>query len=146
MKLELKHLAPYLPYGLKVRRMSDHNSPINNFTLQGLSTNGCYGSEDITPWEFEKCKPILRPLSELNREDVSVGDNKYEGYFHFLEETYLNHTEGIEHLKRIANEDSRWMYSINLYLYQHLLEWHFDVFGLIDEGLAIDVNTLNQNK
>lgn len=31
----------------------------------------------------------------------------------------------------------------NVYeLYQKLFEWHFDVFGLIDAGLAIDINTL----
>jgi hypothetical protein len=24
-----------------------------------------------------------------------------------------------------------------------LFEWHFDVFGLIDAGLAIDINTLD---
>ena len=24
----------------------------------------------------------------------------------------------------------------------NLLEWHFDVFGLIEKGLAIDINTL----
>ena len=24
-----------------------------------------------------------------------------------------------------------------------LFEWHFDVFGLIDKGLAIDINSLN---
>lgn len=27
---------------------------------------------------------------------------------------------------------------------QKLFEWHFDVFGLIDAGLAIDINTLNK--
>jgi hypothetical protein len=30
---------------------------------------------------------------------------------------------------------------------QKLFEWHFDVFGLISKGLAIDINTLkNQNQ
>lgn len=27
-------------------------------------------------------------------------------------------------------------------LMQKLIEWHFDVFGLIEKGLAIDINTL----
>lgn len=36
-------------------------------------------------------------------------------------------------------------YIINNYsLYEKLFEWHFDVFGLIEAGLAIDINTLNQ--
>ena len=25
-----------------------------------------------------------------------------------------------------------------------LFEWHFDVFGLIEKGIAIDINTLNK--
>lgn len=29
-------------------------------------------------------------------------------------------------------------------LWEKLLEWDFDVFGLIPQGLAIDINTLNQ--
>jgi predicted nucleic acid-binding protein len=34
-------------------------------------------------------------------------------------------------------------YVINNYsLYQKLLEWHFDIYGLIENGLAIDINTL----
>ena len=28
--------------------------------------------------------------------------------------------------------------------WQKLFEWHFDVFGLIDAGLAIDINTLEK--
>jgi hypothetical protein len=29
---------------------------------------------------------------------------------------------------------------------QKLLEWHFDIFGLIKEGLAIDINTIGENE
>jgi len=33
-------------------------------------------------------------------------------------------------------------------IYQHqfekLISWHFDVFGLIEKGLAIDINTLKE--
>ena len=27
--------------------------------------------------------------------------------------------------------------------YEKLFEWHFDIFGLIEKGLAIDINTLS---
>jgi hypothetical protein len=29
--------------------------------------------------------------------------------------------------------------------WQLLFKWHFDVFGLIEKGLAIDINTLSAN-
>ena len=35
--------------------------------------------------------------------------------------------------------DYRYLYAMD---FEKLLEWHFDVFGLIDAGLAIDINTL----
>lgn len=46
---------------------------------------------------------------------------------------------------RLLEEDGENLVNQSDYmLIGHLLEWQFDVFGLIDEGLAIDVNTLNQ--
>ena len=30
----------------------------------------------------------------------------------------------------------------NYFIYQKLCEWHFDIFGLIDAGLAVDINTV----
>ena len=67
MKLELKHLAPYLPYGLKYVKYSYNNSPIRHDIMQGVSTNGIYACGDITPLSFKNCKPILRPLSDLTK-------------------------------------------------------------------------------
>ena len=52
----------------------------------------------------------------------------------------------------IENDDSRFTYyqlrndefvlSNTYQEVQKLLEWHFDVFGLIEQGLAIDINTI----
>lgn len=33
---------------------------------------------------------------------------------------------------------------VNYQLFQKLFEWHFDVFGLINTGLAIDINTIKE--
>ena len=29
---------------------------------------------------------------------------------------------------------------------EKLLEWHFDIFGLLEKGLAVDINTINKNQ
>jgi hypothetical protein len=29
-------------------------------------------------------------------------------------------------------------------IFQMLLKWHFDVFGLIEHGIAIDINEINK--
>ena len=37
----------------------------------------------------------------------------------------------------------KWKYETTNYeTIEKLFEWHFDVFGLIEKGLAIDINTL----
>ena len=75
MKLELKHLAPYLPYGLKLIGDIDNN-PIDKYDI---STDGwlCYitnnggGKGRISGY-----KPILRPLSDLTKE-IEINGNKF---------------------------------------------------------------------
>lgn len=67
--MEIKHLTPYLPYGLKVTFESDEYA----HTLVGLvnwsdeimvlSPFNDYGRSNI-----KNCKPILRPLSDLEKE------------------------------------------------------------------------------
>ena len=101
MKLELKHLAPYLPYGLKYVKYSDNNSPIRHDIMQGVSTNGIYACGDITPLSFKNCKPILRPLSDLK-------SNSFRSYDYLVNENVYSFEE-----------------------YEFIFKNHFDVFGLI---------------
>lgn len=118
--LKIEYLAPYLPYNLKIIGHGKNISVLKYKTeasdLGGISLNGV-----LEDWHV---KPILRPLNELKNEmnkfDKMVlygGYNK--GDFRF---------GGIE---SCSPDD-----------YQLLLKNHFDVFGLIEKGLAIDINTL----
>ena len=98
MKLELKHIAPYLPYG--VHLMNSYGN-WHNTTLH----------KSIGVYEMLEMKPILRPLSDLNDEEGEI--NTPES----LQECCYSY--------------------VNI-----LISEHYDVFGLIDKGLAIDKNTL----
>ena len=135
MKLELKHLAPYLPYGLKYRLHG-------NFPIQNGVDNWIEDIREISPFNFtlekvltwETCKPILRPLSDLTKE--------------------IDHNGGRfvpkDRAKRIYGWKDEWILEtghirighLPFVVIEKLFEWHFDVFGLIDQGLAIDINTL----
>tara|TARA_R110000823_G_scaffold311978_1_gene438314 strand:- start:427 stop:855 length:429 start_codon:yes stop_codon:yes gene_type:complete len=142
MKLELKHLAPYLPYGLEYVKYSDHNSPIRHDIMQGISTNGVYASGDITPVLFKNCKPILRPLSDLSKE-IEVNGEKFKPSF-VLSRDYKNAEEFI-HLIITEKEEDYYkdiLSHMPLCIAQKLFEYHFDVFGLIEKKLAIDINTI----
>ena len=121
MKLELKHLAPYLPYSLKYL----YNDEI--LELDGLDVNGDAFNCDMGETPFENIKPILRPLSDLTKVNgFSLSDMISHGYHNpfWLPENF--------EVKYLMHLD-----------FEKLVSWHFDVFGLIPAGLAIDINTLN---
>jgi hypothetical protein len=113
-KLELKHLAPYLPYGLKMLR----------FDGQGIDLTERFYS--IPTAILQNYSPILRPLSDLTNETNGMC------YWLLIEE--------IEMRKNIIKSSE--IDNICVKTYNNLLENHFDVFNLIPNGLAIDINTL----
>ena len=128
MKIELKHLAPYLPYGLKCKSTT---------ILFGEEDNGVYEMGLISMRGVLKGtgKPILRPLSDL-KENLELKENLYKShkinmYWHKWEalENKNNYKE-LEYLPKC--------------IFDMLVENHFDVFGLIEKGLAIDINTIKQ--
>ena len=96
-KLELKHLSPYLPYGLRIDY--GYTNPINN-TRFNFKLNGTNISKILS---FSEWKPILKPIDF-----------------------------------KIEYELRRWD------SFEKLFSEHYDVFGLIPKGLAIDINTLEQ--
>jgi hypothetical protein len=143
MKLELKHLAPYLPYGLKMihdfeKVRESRNKPLKPFitTLEG--TEFVYWrTNEIHKYRF---KPILRPLSDLTKE---INNEKHTINFIPIEVLQLHNNVKIDADGLVT--DGKDEYGINWLSYesfQLLLQWHFDVFGLIEKGLAIDINTL----
>ena len=130
MKLELKHLAPYLPYGLSfsvnLKDVRD-NFPNELRTLKLAET-----SIDLA---LKIGKPILRPLSSITKEEIveinelspcNIFINITNNGDVFIEDDEcFNEAISIELIDSI--EVANWFFSK-----------HFDVFGLIDRGLAIE--------
>ena len=128
MKLELKHLAPYLPYALKIQGIT-HGEIAELSCCTETSVNITTRSFQYGMWaDIFDIKPILRPLSDLTKEINMYGDmvSAYEILPRREKEDYKNPIIGY------------WSWDAM----QILFEWHFDVFGLIELGLAIDKNTL----
>ena len=89
--------------------------------------------------------PILRPISDLEKIHIFDG-TKYPFYLYFWDVTE-NIEDNFEYAELIIEECN--LENIENYPYnliQKLLEYHFDIFGLIQSGLAIDINTLNTAK
>ncbi len=118
MKLELKHLAPYLPYGLKVM-VEGKEYIMKSCFLTGsghlavVTTNKVW-KEGFPQRHVIDTKPILRPLSDLTKEEE-------------------------KELLAIQQNPENEIYGENFGAMQWFLSKHFDVFGLIEEGLAIDI-------
>ena len=138
MELELKHLVGYLPYGLKIINIELHvNGFRSKHSIKNLvltPSNLEIGLKDV---DGIKEKPILRPLSDLNKycgdlgftpnrklSELGFGMDNFDEDYTF--EDFLN--------ADILNNSFAFI--------QKLLEWHFDIYGLIENGLAIDKNTL----
>lgn len=153
MELEFKHLAAYFPYGLKcmyIHKTIEKQS-INNkvFRLDSIITNNgqfIYWTHDrtflkqipsFTGKGFRACdfKPILRPLSDLTKE-IEVNREKFvpvKEYSYLRFEEISTFTSGSRELGFISVREQ-----------DVLLELNFDVFGLIESGFTVDINSINQ--
>ena len=191
MKLELKHLAPYLPYDLKCKYLFNTCSgkiiEQKIFTLTEINKSSLwkYWTRDETftnqigcaGMGFRSCdfKPILRPLSDLIKE-IEVNGEKFVPIIELAKYCYnkifneipilddhellsegdscglISYYEN-ERISLTHDKDDRF-YSFTFYisgeelkvnqfeLFNKLFEWHFDIYNLIENGLAISYNDL----
>jgi hypothetical protein len=165
MELTIKHLAPYLPYRLELKYndalSGKRKALLSGITIREIETTykrkikGCSG--DLISWngnnnvKYLKVKPILRPLSMLDKE-IEVNGEKFIPIYKFWQlagyelgrgqyiESYPNYIKtshlGIAIEFKINISD---ILSSNYNVVEKLCEWHFDIFGLIDAGLAIEM-------
>ena len=167
-KLTIKHLAPYLPYGLKIQGQThgqiEELSACDENNVNIKDRGFQYG------WwaDMFDVKPILRPLSDLTKEIENIGiplrklcrlfayKEQYVKDWNFGERDgvyFASATDPI--MTRLFEYNSKDMFFIlsnprdkeklnckQFEAFQKLFEWHFDVFGLIEKGLAINLNDL----
>ena len=152
MKLELKHITPYLPYDLQVK-CYDNVWSVEAFR-KGVSLF-LMDDSALTSADLSDVKPILRPLSSITKEEA------YEFGVLLMGEADMEDKEvGIGEMRLMGatyptivykdKEDEE--YSITIQFssvgisgidlvpyeaYEWLFNHHFDVFNLIDKGLAI---------
>jgi len=120
-KLKLEHIACYLPYNLNcLVEFTVHGKIVE--PLVGIKHNNFYvgGKKiDVDMWDF---KPILRPLSDLTKEEL-----KNQGFETHID--YLTHEKGNPIFAPYQ-------------MVEYLFSQHFDIFNLIDQDLAIDINKI----
>lgn len=169
-KLTLKELVGYMPYELKIKRgeriLKMNTAQGSSVHWIGISAVLKWFNSDM----LSKPIPILRPLSDLTKEITHNGETFVpiveicrlsETVNNVLRLGFKSYIVGFDY-ENSMSEKLRFCYHVltkhfgllNLeddsyesILHQHdmfqkLYEWHFDIHGLIERGLAIDKNTL----
>ncbi len=162
-KLELKHLAPYLPYELKQAIAKDF--------IQIEVMNAAHLMQIEYFYHRNDRKPILRPLFDLTKPIIVEGYNDGKEFVPLLRLAALatlsdsvnwiiNDNKDAQHKKEkgylfyvsngncdlVLKKSNEWKdfdnISNKLVIYNLLFRWCFDCFNLIESGLAIDINTI----
>lgn len=160
-------LAMSLPYGLKVALTSDIEFYDDDFDdslakrgaiweLIGINNTSdlyisvCHGDGDLSNvlrrgdyWITidRGYKPILHPLSNLTKTIEHKGEE-------FMPQDKINEFKlhmGNWNIGRWDRVSLDLIEDCPLCILLKLIEWHFDIAGLIEKGEAIDVNTLPEN-
>lgn len=142
-KLELRDIAGYLPHELKCQVMGEFiddsiDDPIpKTYTIDGSFSDSnkermiqiIDNEDDCCECYICDCFPLLRPVSDLKKE-ININGKTFIPYEELGENAVSEY----------------WGQGINghgisptahFHLILLLFEWHFDVFGLIERGLAI---------
>lgn len=126
-------LAMSLPYGLKIYSRSLIDDRLNSvINLNAGNLHECNLSRNL---------PICRPLSDLTKEI----EHDCEILIPFIPRNWI--MENIYPDLSLSLSIEEGFCDIDQYtsIIQKLIEWHFDIAGLIEKGEAIDVNTLEIN-
>lgn len=150
MKLELKHIAPYLPYGLKICfqqgksiwsiSFDEIDYENRGYPLHTLVYSINQGVQE-KDWGL-----ILRPLSDLLKE-IEYNGEKFVPLDELQGIYFENHCDAYDEYIEHLVDAPKWaiLAQAPYEILQVILQWKFDVFSLIPEGLAVDVNTLEVN-
>ncbi len=153
MELKLEHLAPYLPYKLQLLQIRRNDDPTRNNIKRVVEWKlGDIIQPFVTKrWMVKSIKPILRPLSDLRKlgdENIPINEhtiNMLIGTDDDYGKAMLSEYKGKLRIEIESEDYSNYEfidYSIFQIIQNELLKGHFDVFGLIEKNLAVDINTL----
>lgn len=141
MTLKIKHLMPYLAYKLKFLDLKcepdDNISIMEALDVNGAISDNC-GNIDI---KLNEIKPILSPISDLEKliktEFDKLDELRMSNYTSEIIDLFCYENTGTdENISEINLE------KLPYECVEYMFKYHYDFFGLIEKGLAIDKNTL----
>ena len=146
MKIELKHLAPYLPYELQLYGASDiwvmHSLGVEEICIaNGLHTQTLSFDDCLTDYS-----PMLRPMSSLTKELYYELSGKSEsdsfGFWYGKhngdndKREYIYYSGYTSRQYFLCDGYGQFSYKMMDFFFKN----HFDVFGLVPAGLAMELS------
>lgn len=148
MKIKENEIKYYLGTGLRVAKDIDPSGSREEYKdfyeLHYDSHSIGHGNicmRDLIKGETihgNKIKPLVYPLSMLEEEITHNGETFVP--FDMISEKYEN--LGYDVSMGMILEDSKWVNQMEFLLIEELIELHFDVYGWIEKGLAVDKSKL----
>jgi len=140
MELEIKHLAPYLPFSLNGTLKAFKDQRQVELIRIGLNPGNTpiirYRSGD---YEFTQYMnhfiPFLRPLFKINEEIEHKGNKFVPEADLYADAMWVGGDQYAEFINHVQDEDVE-ISELPYWFVSKLFEWHFDVFQLIDSKLA----------
>jgi len=127
MKLELKHVAPYLPYELRAKFPETNRKGCRSYVtgiigaIYSNCTIVCHETVNASP---DKFKPMLIPLEYF--EDINSPS---------FQQINCDLTHQIE-INEFANKQRNYT-SLSVGALELCLKYHIDIFNLIPNNLAV---------
>ena len=135
-RLKLEHIAPYLPYGLKCyikERKDENNNPIisviSGATHDYIIIDGEHEDEYIN---YSDCMPLLYKVKDFDKMD-----NEFDLSTDF-ETCYITNRDEIAF---VNTSDKTYLSDISTVI-NFIYKMNIDIYGLIENDLAIDINTI----
>lgn len=151
MKLKTEHYIKFIPYGLMFMVTEEPglywDYPYHRkvgfkfrFDIDETPRRVKHYEKPVFQVINERCKPILRPLSDINKKFVHDGisvlfRNSLSGFYDEFNDEAL--------VILLRSEISQ--QTITMEIYNGLLKYNFDIGGLIELGLAVDINTIKKH-
>lgn len=173
-QLTIEHIYPFFLFDLKMKSNDENYNysgvkvEPNIVELDSISKRGYVAFDGIPGfYPVEHFKPILHPFSDITKPITVEGYNEGKEFVPIIALAQLNGAYEDEHdVKRLYTKVTNsyelfyntashiddcvlsiqdgFIDTLNYEIVLQLYEWHFDIHGLIEYGLAIDINTLNK--
>lgn len=140
MKLKLKHLSSYLPNDLTFTHERFGGTV---FTLNSAGNEFVTSLECSDLLDIDGVKPILRPLSDINK-SIEINGERFVPINRidlFLMNYGVNKLAWQKWVERFDSGDGS-VWDLPAFIFEKLTEWHFDVHGIIEYELATNINEL----